>query len=375
MNTPDYAYWTKGLAIGKGRRLSKDEARSMNTTTEPQPGFYRKRSKDGPDVPVAIWHAGGQLVARAGKDPAEPDDIWTWCCDWPISEQEWRDVAEGGKPWPDEPPAPALGHNAPPPTGDPLLDLKNEFAAEKETAEAFLKKPITTQQQADQAAVWSKRLSLIAKKATDLHKVEKQPHLDAGRAVDDRWRDLKEEPDALSKRLKRHLDDFLREQARLEEERQRKARAEADRIRREAEEAAAKAAAAERAAEEERQRREREAQDAGKVGTLFTAEVDEAAKQQEAERAARAAEIERLQRQAAEAEREAEARNANAGRTGAKVALRTFVSARIVDYDAALAALKNRPEIRDVVEALANRAVKSGVDLPGVERVEEKRAA
>src|SRR5690606_10052912 len=106
-----------------------------------------------------------------------------------------------------------------------------------ELADELLKSKVETQDQANKIGVLSKRIAGISKRATDLHKVEKAPHLEAGRAVGDKWRDLKEEPDALSKRLKRHLDAFLQEQQRIEQERQRKAREEADRIAREAEEA------------------------------------------------------------------------------------------------------------------------------------------
>lgn len=332
---PQYAWWAKALELGRGRELTREQMQGLAITTEPQAGFYRKRNKDGQDTPVAIWMDERGLVAVAGDDPVIPADIWTWVCRWPVAERTWRDVAENGKPWPDDAPTPPKTHNLP---SDPHEALTVEFAGEKEMAEAFLKTPITTQEQADQAAVWSKRIAAIAKKATDLHKVEKQPALDAGRAVDDKWRALKDEPDALSKRLKRHLDDFLREQQRLEIERQRAAREEADRIRREADEAARAAAP-----------------------------DDEAAK----------ANADRLQQEAADAAREAEARNASAGRTGAKVALRTFVSGRVTDYHKAAKALldANHRELMDTIDQLANRAARAGVPLDGVERVEEQRAA
>jgi len=369
----DYSWWIKALDIGKGRELTRDQQIALGVSEDaPQAGFFRKRAhKDGPYVPVAIWSMEGGMVALVGDQPQDPGEIWTFCSRWPISEDVYRAVTAGGA-WPDEPPAP-VATNARPVSDDPFDQLNHEFASEKEQAEAFLKKPITTQEQADMAAVWSKRLATIAKKATDLHKVAKQPHLDAGRAVDDRWRDLKEAPDVLSKRLKRHLDAFLQEQDRIERERQRLAQIEADRIRREAEEAARKVAEAERL-QREAETRAAAAPDEG-VATLFGKEAEREADRMDAEREAARANAERLARQAADAEREAEARNANAGRTGAKVALRTFVSARIVDYDAALMALKDRPEIRELVETLANRAVKAGVDLPGVEKVEERRAA
>ncbi|MGU3399263.1 hypothetical protein ACLBWS_05890 [Brucellaceae bacterium D45D] len=328
--THSYDFWNAALEnpleIGKSLPVHEGDA---------QPGFYRKRNgKNGPWLPVAIWEQDGQLVAKIGTDMGDAAEIWSWVCRFPVSEAAYRKAAEGNG-WDDDAPVAPIGHNLP---DDPHEALAMEFQAEKEMADEFLKTPIATQEQADKAAVWSKKLAGIAKKATDLHKVEKQPHLDAGRSVDDKWRDLKEEPADLSKKLKRHMDGFLLEQQRIENERRRKEQEEADRLRREADERA-------RAAEANGN--------------------DEAA----------LAEAERLKAEAAEREREAQAKNAQAGRTGAKVSLRTFVSARIADYDAALIALKDHPEMKALVEQLANRAIRAGVSLAGVERVEEQRAA
>lgn len=312
---------------------------------QPEQGYYRTRFKDGQWEPVALWFEGGEWKAMRGERLVEPGDAWNFCRTHPVSYEAYQKAIDGAG-WDDEPPAPAMGHNLP---SDPFEALTLEYAAEKEQAQAFMKSPITTQDQADKSAIWSKRLAVIAKKATDLHKVEKQPHLDAGRNVDNKWRDLKEEPDALSKKLKRHLDAFLQEEARKERERQAAARAEADRIQREAE--AARLAAEKAAA---------------------PAEDDTAAI---AEHNNRIAEAQRLEDQAAQANRDAQARNASAGRTGAKVSLRTFTFAEITDFDALLMALKDRQEIREVVETLANRAAKSGVELAGMAIRSEQRAA
>lgn len=312
---------------------------------DPQQGYYRTRFKDKPWEPVAIWFEDGKWHAMRGDHQVDASDIWTWCCRNPISYEAYTKAIEGAG-WDDEPEAPAIGHNLP---IDPFEALQVEFAAEREQAEAFLKKPITTQAEADRAAIWSKRLSTIAKKATDLHKVEKQPHLDAGRSVDDKWRALKDEPDAISKKLKRHMDDFLQEQQRKERERQAAARAEADRIQREAD--AARVAAEKAAAKNDN--------DAAAIAAQNNA----------------IAEAERLAQQAAAAEREAQARNASAGRTGAKVSLRTFVYAEVTDFDALLMALKDRAEIKEIVETLANRAARSGVELAGMAIRSEQRAA
>lgn len=312
-----YDYWRNALAGNFGPVHDGDA----------QPGFYRKRAfKDGPWQPVAIWEADGAMVAMVDAKAADPAQLWSWVCRYPVTEAAYH-KARTGAGWGDEPPAPVVASNL---SADPHEALTQEYQGEVEAAQEFLGAPITTKEQADKAAIWSKRLATIAKKATDLHKVEKQPHLDAGRGVDDKWRDLKEGAAEWATKLKRHLDAYLREEDRKERERQAAARIEAERIRREAEIAAQKSDAAE---------------------------------------------AERLAAQAAQAERETEARNAGAGRTGAKVALRTFTSAEITDFDALLMALKDRPEIQELVQTLANRAAKSGVELPGMSIKEERRAA
>ncbi|RWB67591.1 hypothetical protein [Mesorhizobium sp.] len=354
-----YEVWRRAHEMSQGRELTREQMEALGFTLEPLSGFWRRRAyKDGPFVAIAIWRDGETLWCLQNGEPKDCDDqMWSFCCRWPISEELYHSVTGGGA-WPEEPPAPK-DHNQQK-TGDVFVDLQREYEAEKELAETFLKKPITTQQQADQAAIWSKRIAAIAKKATDLHKVEKQPSLDEGRRVDDKWRDLKERPAELSKRLKRHMDAYLLEQDRLERERQRAAQAEADRVRREAEEAAKRAEEAAIAAE-------REASAATMTGSAPAVASNFAAE------AAHEADL--LAKQAAEAEREAQARNANAGRTGAKVSLRTYVSARVTDYREAALALLTHPEMRALIDQLANRAIKAGTLLPGTEKVEEKRAA
>lgn len=345
--TDQYAWWREALKLaGPCGELTREQQAVLKISEDaPQAGFYRARAvKGGPFLPVAIWFdEEGTLVCvfggKGGSDPAEISRVWTWACRYPVSEQAYRD-AVAGKPWPDE--VAPVGHNAVP-TGDNHEDLSREFADDSETAESLLKSPVTTQEQADQVAAFAKRLAAIGKKADEFHATEKRPVIDEGKRIDERWRDLRDGAASMVKRLKGHIDAFLREQRRLEEERQRKAREEAEIARREAAEAARK--------------------------------VAESDQKSEAERARIKAEAARKVEEAEAAERDAMARQTAAGRTGAKVALRTFVSARIVDYDAALQALKDRPEIRDIVQSLANRAVKSGFDLPGVERIEEQRAA
>jgi len=308
--------------------------------SDPQQGFYRTRYKDKAWEPVAIWFEDDKWHAMRGDRIINADEIWTFCCRNSITHEAYTKAIEGGG-WDDEPEqVRGIGDNLP---ADPFEALKLEFAGEQELADALLKSKVETQDQANKIGVLSKRIAGISKRATDLHKVEKQPHLDAGRNVDNKWRDLKEEPDTLSKRLKRHLNAFLQEKARKERDRQAAARAEADRIQREA--------------------------DAARIA------AEQASAKNDNSAPAAEAEAERLAQQAADATKETQARNASAGRTGAKVSLRTFVFAEITDFDAILLALKDRAEIREVVETLANRAARSGVELAGMAIKSEQRAA
>ena len=215
------------------------------------------------------------------------------------------------------------------------------MAGEKEEAEQFLDRPIETQTAADRAAIWAKRLATISRKASELHKVEKQPSLDECRRIDEKWRGLREGADKLSKRLKRHLDGFLIHQAYEEEQRLRQARKEAGQAKNQAERANCHA------------------------GLL----------QDPAHIAVAKAQAERLEQQAMRAEHAAAAGANGAGRTGAKVALRTFASAKVTDYDSLLSALRDRTEVKELVQKLADRAARGGDELPGMKIILERRAA
>lgn len=305
---------------------------------EPNQGYYRVRPKDGQWEPVAIWFDTDRhewIAYRSGREvPA--DDIWTWACRNPITYEAYE-KAMAGEGFSDEPEkAPDIGHNSG--EADPFDTLRIEYLGEKEMAEAFMRKPVKTQDDADKVAIWAKRLTAIKTKAEGLHKVEKQPHLDAGRVIDDKWRELKTEPDELAKKLKQHVKPFFDEQRLAEEDRQRLAREEADRKRREVEDAARAARHAD------------------------VLESDEVA-------AARQAEIDRLAREAAEAEREAQAQRITAGRTGARIGIRVEKIGVVTDYAkaaAALSAMKHKDFI-ELIDKLANRAAKNGMAFDGME--------
>lgn len=312
---------------------------------EPQQGYYRVRPKGGQWEPVAIFYPedSDSIVAYRNGKEVRADDIWLWCCRHPISFEAYEKAMAGGG-FDDEPaPARGIGDNSG--EADPFDALTIEYLGEKEQAESFLKTPVKTKADADRAAIWADRLKKIASKATAFHKVEKQPFLDGGRAVDEKWRGLKEEPGTVVDALRAHVKPYFAELKRQEEERQRIAREKAEQERREAEEKA---------------RAAREAAAKAEEGDLAAEKA-----RQEAEDAAR---------RAKEAEKEAEARKVSAGRTGARMGMKTETVYVVTDYlkaATAMLALGNA-DLKAEIDRLAKRLMKAGVPLDGVEARDEE---
>jgi hypothetical protein len=107
----------------------QDRLRGEKVLTYPQPdeedeGYYRtlitetginakNGQRNGKTIPVmwgkpvAYYMLGSHLIGAIGdRDMTENEvnDLWTYVCRYPISEDLYRDVAEKGKPWPDLPP-------------------------------------------------------------------------------------------------------------------------------------------------------------------------------------------------------------------------------------------------------------------------------
>jgi hypothetical protein len=79
-------------------------------------------------------------------------------------------------------------------------------------------------------------------------------------------------------------------------------------------------------------------------------------------------------RMAAEAGEPAPEARIAAGSLKRTTALRTVVTAKVDDYPAALAYFAAHPEIRELVQRLADRAVRAGVSVPGCARIETEKA-
>lgn len=309
----------------------------------PEQGYYRVRRKGEPWEPVAIFYPEGsdELVAyRAGKE-VRPDDIWTWACRNPISFEAYE-KAMAGDGFDDEPPAPrGIGDNSG--EADPLDAIKVELAGEIEQVSDFMRKPVESQADADRLGIWAKRLTDLSKRADNHRVVEKEPHLAASRAVDDKWREPIADAKEWATKAKRHVEPFLIAQKRAEEERQRKAREEAE---------------AARAAEEaELQAKIKAAQEAGQRDQK---EIDALIIEAQAK---------------ASQPIEVEARRVNAGRTGARVSVRVEKVGHVTDYAKAAAALvaMNHKDLIGTIDQLAQRAAKAGMPFDGMEIRETER--
>lgn len=190
------------------------------------------------------------------------------------------------------------------------------------------------------------KLTAREKEIEETRKAEKEPHLAAGRAVDEKWR----KPAALLAACKKPIQALLkgwldREKARLAAE-QAAAGAEAERLAREAE-------AARKAAEEQRH-----------ISAAVEAEAAE-------KRAAKAA---------ATAQKAAAARPQVASASGGarRLTVRTTFRARMTSYPLAVRHYANHPEVVAVLEILASdeaRTSRGTAQIPGFEIIAEEYVA
>lgn len=294
----------------------------------PNPGYYKVRAgKDGPWQPVAIWRKDGNLVCRVAGEMKDPLAVWTWAAKNPVSKEAAKHAFEHGT-WPGDVPMP--GHNS------GTLSLPEEIDDAVAQVSAWLSSTkVTDKVAADTASNWRARLLDLSKRADKQRETEKRPHDDAAKAVQAKWKPVIDRATDTANKLRDALTAYMR-------------------------------------AEDERQRREAEA--------ARKAAEEAARKQREEAEAAR---------------REAAAKNAPpppepedvplpfveppkvqvGGQTGRKTGLREITRYEVEDYDAALAAVKDHPDVRAAVEKVAAARCKTGVAVPGVRTIKEKVAA
>ena len=282
---------------------------------DPHPGFYRFRVKGGPDEPVAIWPLDGEMVAYRNGRKVDAAEIWSWVCRNPIDEAIYRSVYEKGEPWPDAIEELIGRGSNNPPTDETAAD---EVKAAVDAAMAELAKPLTDQAGCDRLANHRDRLAKMYKAKEGERKEAKQPHMDAAAAVDARFKPVLAIIEEAGAKLKTAITAWL-----LKEE----------------------------------QRRREEA-------------IAEARRQEEAAKAAAAANLPPPEPQPLP-----EVERPKAGTAGRATALRTYKSAVITDYAAALAHFANHDEVKAVVQALADRAARADIAAPGCEIKTDRRAA
>jgi len=181
----------------------------------------------------------------------------------------------------------------------------------------------------------------LYKKTDEARKKAKSIHDAKGAAVQKAFTPLLDKLERVASLMKDMQADWLRrEEARIAQEK-RAAQEEADRLRREAEAAAAQAAAR----------------------NDISGQVD-------AEAALKAAE-----EQAAAAARTEKARAGSATGGGRAMALRTQAYAEIENWRAVFMHFEARQEVKDVLQRLADAAIRGGEDVPGAKRAERKVAA
>ncbi len=285
---------------------------------EPQAGYYQIRQfKGGPLVPCGIWWQGGELVAEVNGKLANALRIWTYAVKRPVSHNAYKQFKATGK-WPNQAEVAEVSSNMP---TDPRAQIELELADLEERAKAAIEAGVNTQDEADRLAHLREKIAIVGKRADALRVEEKQPHLEAGNAIQAKWKPLIDRAGDAIRSIRSCLTGFLaRKEAEAEKE------AEAKR--------AHEQALADSVAEQ--------------LGETEGPPVDVVA---------------------------APARKVGAGGfEGKKTGLGTVYTAAIVDMDKLFAAIREHADVLELFQKIANRAARAKMPLPGTE-VKESRVA
>lgn len=298
----------------------------------PHPGYYKMRAARGGDwLPVAIWSKDGALVARVAGDMRDPLAIWTHCAGHPVTKEACSEAFKTGQ-WPGD--APPIGDNS----GD--LSLSEQIRDYAANALAWLRKSgITDTTSKDKAANLRAKLIDLRKRADAERDAKKRPHDEAAKAVQAEYRPLIETADAAAEELRGALGAYMREEERKERER------------RDEEHRKAQAAAAAERARIEKERAEKMARDP--IAALTDPEPELPPDPPPPE----------------------DVKIRAGGQRGRATGLRTVTTYVLTDYAAALAHVKDHPDVVAAVEKVARAQAKSGATVPGVEARTEKVAA
>lgn len=208
--------------------------------SDPRQGYFRVRyGKDKPFEPVAIWkdEDGKWLAYRSGRE-VNAEAIWTSCCRNPVTHAAYL-AAVDGKGWPDDdkvvalqvvPAEPSIGDNSG--EVDQSETLKDQIDAALAGMTAYAK--VSDDETAAKALSLRNRLNELSGQAEKIRVKQKEPHLEAGKAVDAKWQPLVKSAKAGADKVRDAIGSWETEKLR----RQREADRKAEDARRAAEEAA-----------------------------------------------------------------------------------------------------------------------------------------
>lgn len=308
--------------------------------SEPRPGYYKMRDgKSGPWLPVAIWEKDGALVCRVADKVRDAHDVWTWCAGNPVAKDAAKQAFDTGS-WPGD--VPQIGDNS------GTLSLIEEIDDAAAQALSWLTTAgVTDKVTADMAANYRARMLDLSKRADKQRETERRPHDDAAKAVQAKWKPYVDKAADAAVRLRDALSKFLA----AEEAKARKAAEEAARIENE-----------KRMAEYKRQQEEQRKAHEAALKAAAEARTNEPPPPPPPEPELPgfvAPEPVKLQA---------------GGQRGKKASLRTITRYELADFEAALAHVKNSPDVRAAVEKVAFAQARAGATVPGVSSYEEKVA-
>lgn len=197
--------------------------------SDPQQGYFRVRyGKDKPFEPVAIWkdEEGNWLAYRDGRE-ANAESIWTSCCRHPVTYEAYQAAVEG-KGWPDDDyvvaaqvklPEPGIGDNSAP--VDEAETIRDQIESALKGMTAYDK--IADDQTAAKALSLRNRLNELSGQADKIRVKQKEPHLEAGKAVDAKWQPLVKSAKAGADKVRDAIGAWETEKLRRQREAERKA--------------------------------------------------------------------------------------------------------------------------------------------------------
>lgn len=172
----------------------------------PQSGYYRARKKGAEGlVPVAYWRDSRNGQQRCHLDGADADpqralEMWPYVAKRPVTYASYKERLSRGR-WPDESEA-VVGHNAQP-AADDLDSVRDRIEDLTREAERLIEAGAAKDEDAaNRASDLAQALGELEARATALHKVEKEPVLEASRAIDRKWFGLRDRAAEFKIRLK-----------------------------------------------------------------------------------------------------------------------------------------------------------------------------